>query len=117
MKANELLPVSLRKETGANLQYMTTTESILGTVKAVFNVTDDDLKSCRKFRNIMEARLAACFLLSTEHNMHPQAIGPMLGHTRQWAYWARSRCEDLCVVDRYFKRRIDSAYTMLARAA
>lgn len=84
-------------------------EKIFEAVNAVFNVTREQLTSLRKYKNWVEARVAAAWLLATHLNLHPMVIGPLLGHSRGWAYWAIAKCEQWGEVDRHYARRVDQA--------
>lgn len=86
---------------------MTTPESIINAVCAVFGVTTDELRTRRKHRRITDARIAAAYYLRIRGNCLPGDIARLLNQQPgAWPSFAIWRCYDLAVADAKYRERV-----------
>lgn len=95
---------------------MTSTE-ILAAIRATFNVTDADLTSGRRHRNVAEARTAAAYFMVTMANADRRDVARLFKRTTGWVGYCVYRLPDLTAADKFYAGRVNSVYRALAPVA
>lgn len=91
-----------------------TSSDILPIIRTTFNVTDADLTSGRRHKNVTEARTTAAYYMVTLANADRRDVARLFKRTTGWVSYCVHRLPDLTAVDKFYAKRVDNVYRALA---
>lgn len=86
----------------------------MNAVCCIFRVSQEEIRSGRKHRNVAEARMTAGYLLITLANMGRGDAEKMVNRKHPWAAWAVYRSPDLGEIDDVYAYKVSACMEHIA---